>query len=317
MITQTIPVIDINDLQNPATLAALDAACRKWGFFQVVNHGVPAEVIRATFDAAHVFFALPLEAKRAISRTRENPWGFYDRELTKNALDWKQIYDFGPADGSGVRPQWPHSMPEFRNAIHAYYRHTERLAYRLLAAVSTNLGMSPGYLSRGFGRNHTSFLRLNYYPECPRPAAPKGLANPADGYLGVGQHTDAGALTILLQDDQPGLEVFRKNEWHLVEPRSDALVVNIGDIVQVWSNDEYFAALHRVVASADKPRFSIPFFLNPDYSMNYAPLPTMVSERRPARYRQINWGEFRRRRTDGDYADYGEEVQIHQYRISA
>ena len=94
-------------------------------------------------------------------------------------------------------------------------------------------------------------------------------------------------------------------------------MINIGDMVQVWSNDEYFAALHRVIASTEKPRFSIPFFLSPPYRLNYAPLPTMVSKDRPAQYREINWGEFRARRAEGDYADHGEEVQIEHYRISA
>jgi len=308
---KSIPVIDINELQHPDTLAELDAACREWGFFQVVNHGIPREVIAKTFEQAFAFFALPPDQKRAIERSPENPWGFFDRERTKNVVDLKQIYDFGPANGSRIRPQWPRHMPEFRNAIHGYYRHCENLAYRLLAAISTNLGMSPGYLSRGFGSEPTSFLRLNYYPVPLTPPSSVG------GQLGVGQHTDAGALTLLLQDDQPGLEVFSDNEWHLVEPRSDALVVNIGDIVQVWSNDQYFAALHRVVASSEKSRFSIPFFLSPDYRTNYAPVPTMVSSDRPARYKEINWGEFRTRRADGDYADVGEEVQIEQYRIQA
>lgn len=307
----SVPVIDINELTHPDTLAELDVACRDWGFFQVINHGIPQNVIDKTFAVAHDFFAQPIEVKREVSRTGENPWGFFDRELTKNVRDLKQVYDFGPSDGAIIRPQWPRGMPEFRNAIHGYYRHSERLAYRLLAAISTNLGMSPGYLSRGFGRDHTSFLRLNYYPVALTPSSPK------EGHLGVGQHTDAGALTLLLQDDQPGLEVFRNNAWHIVEPRRDALVINIGDIAQVWSNDRYFAALHRVIASAEKERFSIPFFLNPEYQTNYSPVPTMVSDNQPARYRAINWGEFRARRAAGDYADYGEEVQIRQYRIQA
>jgi len=311
MKANSVPVIDINELQRPDTLARLDTACREWGFFQVINHGIPQQVIGKAMNEAHAFFSQPLARKREISRTRDNPWGFYDRELTRNVKDLKQVYDFGPGDGNVMRPQWPRSMPEFANAIHGYFRHSERLAYRLLAAISTNLGMSPGYLSRGFGRDHTSFLRLNYYPVALTPSSP------ADGHLGVGQHTDAGALTLLLQDGQPGLEVFRNNEWHLVEPRSDAIVINIGDVVQVWSNDQYFAALHRVIASAEKARFSIPFFLNPTQRTNYAPIPTMVTADRPARYQEINWGEFRKRRTDGDYADYGEEVQINQFRISA
>lgn len=311
MNSNSVPVIDINELSHPDTLAELDAACREWGFFQAINHGIPEGVIGKMLDETHAFFAQPIAIKRRISRTHDNPWGFFDRELTRNAKDLKQVFDFGPGDGEGIQAQWPQNMPEFRNAAHGYYRHSERLAYRLLAAISTNLGMSPGFLSRGFGSGHTSFLRLNYYPVSSTPSSSK------DGYLGVGQHTDAGALTLLLQDDQPGLEIFRNGAWHLVEPRSDALVINIGDIAQVWSNDRYFAALHRVIASAEKPRFSIPFFLSPAYRTNYSPVPTMVTDERPPRYKEINWGEFRKRRTDGDYADYGEEVQIEQYRNQA
>lgn len=317
MNSKSIPIIDIHELKNSETLALLDTACRDWGFFQVINHGIPKEAIAEVMAAAHAFFALPIEVKRRISRTRENPWGFYDRELTKNVQDWKQIYDYGPADGAGIRPQWPKGLPEFRRTILAWYRHSERLAFRLLAAISTNLGMSPGYLSRGFGADHTSFLRLNYYPACPAPEHPQGLAPPKRGHLGVGPHTDSGALTLLLQDDQPGLEVFRNGEWSLVEPRRDAIVVNIGDMVQVWSNDVYFAAIHRVVADVAKPRFSIPFFLSPEYRTNYAPLSTMITKNRPAHYRAINWAEFRSNRAKGDFADYGEEIQIQHYRISA
>jgi isopenicillin N synthase-like dioxygenase len=311
MKTESVPVIDINELRDQDTLAELDTACREWGFFQVVNHGIPQEAIDTVMHEAHAFFHLPIEFKREISRTHDNPWGFFDRELTRNVRDHKQVYDFGPSDGRDMRPQWPQSMPEFRAAIHNYYKLSEKLAYRLLAAISTNLGMSPGFLSRGFGPNHTSFLRLNYYPVALTPSSA------SDGHMGVGQHTDAGALTVLLQDSQPGLEVFRNNEWHLVQPRKDALVINIGDIVQVWSNDQYFAALHRVIASAEKERFSIPFFLSPEYRTNYAPVPTTVSNDQPARYKEINWGEFRKRRADGDFADYGEEVQIEQYRTLA
>jgi isopenicillin N synthase-like dioxygenase len=109
--------------------------------------------------------------------------------------------------------------------------------------------------------------------------------------------------------------VQRHGRWHLVEPRSDALVVNIGDIVQVWSNDKYKAALHRVaVANPARERYSMPFFLNPSYDTTYEPLPTTVSRERPAAYRRISWREFRGLRAAGDYADIGEEIQIHHYR---
>jgi len=242
-------------------------------------------------------------------RTAENPWGFYDRELTKHTRDWKQVYDYGPADGGAIVPQLPRGLPRFGSALARFYAECDALAFELVEVIAGNLGTPPGALDSCFRPDHTSFLRLNYYPPCPIPAR---LGDGA-GHLGVNPHTDSGALTLLLQDDQPGLEVLRDGVWHLVEPRRDALVVNIGDIVQVWSNDRYTAALHRGRVSADAERFSAPFFFNPAYSTWYAPLVSTVDADHPARYRPIHWGEFRARRTAGDYADHGEYHSINQY----
>jgi isopenicillin N synthase-like dioxygenase len=314
--TDAVPVINIAELESPASLDAIDAACREWGFFQVTGHGIEPKVISELSEAMRDFFGQPVAKKREILRTAENPWGYFDQELTKNTRDWKEVYDFGPPDGKLLEPQWPHDLPHFEPAIRNYYVQCERLAYRLLSALSINLKLPPADLERYFGEAHTSFLRLNHYPACPTPAAPEGLETAGNGYLGVNHHTDAGVLTLLLQDDQPGLQVFRDGAWHLVVPRRDALVVNIGDIVQVWSNDRYRAALHRVVTNQQNGRFSIPFFLNPAYETDYAPLPTMIDANNPPRYRSINWREFRSRRAAGDYADYGEEVQISQYQIA-
>jgi isopenicillin N synthase-like dioxygenase len=315
MSQSTIPVIDIEHLRDAETLETLDTACREWGFFQVINHGIPQDNLDAILTQARDFFALPLAAKRALSRTAENSWGFYDKELTKNIRDWKQIYDYGPARGDNRLPQWPAGKPEFRRQVLDYYAACEALAFRLLIAIANNLGVASNCLLSGFLPEHSSFLRLNYYPECPRPERPQGMETPRTGHLALNHHTDAGALTLLLQDDQPGLEVYRDEEWHLVEPRRDALVVNVGDIVQVWSNDAYQAALHRVVANSSHERFSVPFFFCPAYSADYAPLPTTIDSRTPPRYRRINWGEFYDGRAAGDYADHGREVQISDYHI--
>ena len=290
-------------------------ACRDWGFFQAVGHGIDEFVFADLHREMRAFFAQPLAAKRAISRTAVNPWGYYDRELTKNTLDWKQVYDYGPGDDDNMAPQWPSALPGFKSAVLAYYSACDTLARQLLAAISVNLGTPGDALQRCFDAGHTSFVRFNYYPKCPRPARPVGINTPAGGHLGVNHHTDAGALTLLLQDDQPGLEVFRDHQWHLVEPRSDALVINIGDIVQVWSNDRYRAALHRVRANADAERFSAPFFFNPSYETRYAPLPTTIDAEHPRRYQAINWGEFRGQRAAGDYADRGEEIQISHFHV--
>src|SRR5690606_35042402 len=191
-----------------------------------------------------------------------------------------------------------------------FYAACDALALELVEVVAGNLGMPRGAVGAFFRPEHTSFLRLNYYPPCPQVREAGG---PAPRQLGVNAHTDAGALTLLLQDVQPGLEVLHDGVWHLVEPRADALVVNVGDIVQVWSNDRYRAALHRGLVAADAPRYSAPFFFNPAYNTRYAPLPSTVDARHPPRYRPIHWGRFRARRAAGDYADNGEYHTIHHY----
>jgi len=309
----TLPVIDIADLRRAATQRAIDAACREWGFFQIVGHGIGERTLEALRREMRAFFALPSAAKRAVERTAENPWGFYDRELTKRTRDWKQVYDYGPADGFAIAPQLPRELPRFASSIARFYAECDAIAFELMEVIAGNLGMPAGALDAYFRPEHTSFLRLNYYPPCPTPARPSGLAMPQRGSLGVNHHTDAGALTVLLQDEQPGLEVLHDGTWHLVEPRRDALVVNIGDIVQVWSNDRYTAALHRGLVSADAERYSAPFFFNPRYSTEYAPLPSTVDARHPPRYRPIHWGRFRARRAAGDYADRGDYHSISHY----
>jgi len=309
----SIPVIDIERLDDPGTMKALDIACRDWGFFQVTRHGIDAETIAALSNAMRTFFHQPTAVKRKLSRTADNPWGYFDRELTKNTRDWKQIYDFGPPNGNAIKPQWPRLLPEFEPAVRTFYDECNRLARRLISAISANLGMPRHCLDRDFGPDHTSFLRLNHYPLCPTSAAADNASSPMQVPLGINQHTDAGALTLLLQDEQPGLEVFRDGRWHLVEPRSDALVINVGDIVQVWSNDRYRASLHRVITSSTAQRFSAPFFFNPSYRSHYEPLAATIDASHPARYRPINWGEFRALRAAGDYTNHGEEVQISHY----
>ncbi|MEO8017031.1 MAG: 2OG-Fe(II) oxygenase family protein [Pseudomonadota bacterium] len=298
------PIIDIADAERAYTHQVIDSACREWGLFQVVGHGIDPRLLAALRRQMHALFGAPLESKLAIARTAENPWGFYDRELTRHTRDWKQVYDFGPADGGALMPQWPSGLPAFEPIVREFYDQCGALAFRLLRVMARNLGMPAESLDAHFRPEHTSFLRFNYYPRCPAPDRP----------LGVNPHTDSGAVTLLLQD-LPALEVFHRGEWRLVEPVRDALTVNIGDIMQVWSNDRYAAPLHRVLSNAAEDRYSAPFFLNPAYSTNYAPLPSVIDARHPPRYRPINWGEFRAGRAAGDYADAGKYMEISHYGI--
>ena len=317
-----MPVIDISAIVRDAESAAasqavqqIAKACRDWGFFQVVNHGIEESLIDSVWNRTRAFFAAPRETKNAIMRTRENPWGYYNNELTKNQRDKKEVFDF-TTDGTdpiyGSQNRWPDIGDEFRDTMRDYLASCTQLSLNLLQAFCVGLDLPADFMRQDFVENHTGFMRLNYYP----------VADPLSGVtslpaadMGVHHHTDAGALTVLLQDDVGGLQVYRDGYWHDIPSITGALVINTGDMMQVWSNDIYQAAIHRVLAMVDRDRYSIPFFFNPAAATEISPLPSVVSDERPCRYRAINWSEFRARRTDGDYADYGPEVQIAQYRI--
>ena len=317
------PVIDVcqgvKDSSSDDARAAVGqiaAACREWGFFQVVNHGIPENLIDATWRETAAFFTGPQRVKDAIMRTRENPWGYYNNELTKNQRDKKEVFDY-TTDGVdpiyGAKNRWPDVDGSFRSTLRDYRDAVTGLSLSLLEAFCVGLDLPADFMRADFEKDHTGFIRLNYYP-VRDPLARPGIGQLPVADLGVHHHTDAGALTVLLQDDVGGLQVFKDGYWHDIPPVPGAFVINTGDMMQVWSNDIYQAAVHRVLAMDSRDRYSIPFFFNPSARTEVSPLPSVVSEERPARYRTISWSEFRGKRTDGDYADYGPEVQIAQYR---
>ena len=298
-------------------MAQIAQACKDWGFFQVINHGVPAALIAEMWRQSRQFFALPRRTKESIQRTRGNPWGYYNNELTKNQRDKKEVFDYTT---EGVDPvyaaenRWLPDHEAFRETMIAYLDAAIHLSLKLTQAFCAGLDLPADYLQREFAGRHSGFIRLNFYPVDDPLAESSGEHQPqAD--LGVHNHTDAGVLTVLLQDEVGGLQVHRDGYWHNVAPVDGAFVINTGDMMQVWSNDTYQAAIHRVLAMRDHNRYSVPFFFNPPAGTQVKPLPSVVSEACPAKYRTIDWAEFRSQRTDGDYADYGSEVQISQYRV--
>ena len=317
-ITESVPVIDLSG--DPARVEAQVArACADWGFFHIVGHGLDARLVEQTLAEARSFFAAPAQAKRALARNRDNPWGYNDRELTKQRRDKKQIFDIGPdaaalkIEGdvfSGETP-FPDWQPGLQPAMRAWFDACEALCLRLLRPVATGLGADRDALVHDFDGAHTSFLRLNHYPV--RDLLADEDAEPAG--LGIHPHSDAGALTILLTDGKAGLQVLKEGDWRPVDPVPGGLIVNIGDMAQVWSNDRYPAPLHRVLAMENDERLSLAYFFNPAYPAVIRPLASSSGENGGAHYLDLPWAEFRRRRADGDYADYGAEVQISDYRI--
>ena len=173
--TEAVPVIDIGMLPGDSSVVEeIGSACTDWGFFQIVNHGISDVLIRELYRQSRSFFSLPRKEKHKILRTQDNVWGFYDQELTKNQRDWKEVFDFG--DESNIGPmldgiaQWPSNLPGFREALTAYYSACEKLSFILLEAILKSLGLQGRELHGCFRPVHSSFLRLNYYPQCSRPA---------------------------------------------------------------------------------------------------------------------------------------------------
>lgn len=208
----SVPVIDIAALRGAGARAGevsqqIAAACREWGFFQVVNHGVPERLIDTLWDQARRFFAQPVVDKETILRTRENPWGYYNNELTKNQRDKKEVFDFtmeGVDPIYGGMNRWPEGDGAFRRVMLDYLQACTTLSMTLLESFCTGLGLRSDFLHEDFGAQNTGFIRLNYYPvEDPMAGSQHDYQETAD--LGVHHHTDAGALTVLLQDDVGGL----------------------------------------------------------------------------------------------------------------
>ncbi|RZV48309.1 MAG: hypothetical protein EX269_02245 [Acidimicrobiales bacterium] len=329
--TATVPIIDLSGATEQPTEQVVDAvaqAAEDFGFFQVSNHGIPGEQFEEVWQATRAFFALPTDEKRQILRTKENSRGYYDRELTKNARDLKEVLDLAhvpfpdlPDDDprnfhrvDGVN-QWP-DLPGFRETMVGYLQSCDRLGQWLLQAFCRGLGEHADYLREHFGDDHTSFVRMNHYPLTDLLTEAEAATVTDLGDMALHHHSDSGALTLLLQDDVGGLQVEHQGVWVDVEPIPGALVVNTGDMMQVWSNDRYQAALHRVAARTNAARYSLPYFFNPSYTTDYSPLPGSIRAGDHAHYRPINWGDFRQARADGDFADYGAEVQITDFAIS-
>ena len=322
-ILEQVPIIDVarlfDDISGSAASVAINQiaqACKTWGFFQVINHGISSAQIEAVWQQTHGLFALPLQEKLEIQRSRENPWGFYNNELTKNQRDKKEVFDFtreGIDPIYGQSNRWPQGRDEFRTTMMAYLDACTELSLKLLEAFCLGLDLPADFMRPDFAGNHTGFVRLNYYP-IKDPLADSSDEHQAGADLGIHHHTDAGGLTVLLQDQVSGLQVYRDGFWYDIPTVEGAMVINTGDMMQVWSNDIYKAAIHRVLAMDTRERYSIPFFFNPAANCKVSPLPSVIDEQHPSRYRPIEWGSFRGKRSDGDYADYGTEVQISQYR---
>ncbi|MAE93034.1 MAG: hypothetical protein CL910_00095 [Deltaproteobacteria bacterium] len=310
-----VPTIDIS---QPATteLEAVDAACRDHGFFLLEGHGLE-ELIGRTFLEARRFFSAPARVKEEIRRTESQPLGWYDRELTKRHRDCKEVFDYiepTGALGQGMN-RWPAGLPGFRETQEEFFRAFSKLAKETVRILHAALRTPPEAAEARLGSALTSTVRLNCYPVKDPVPAEERADLPRLGETALGYHTDPGILTLLLQDETGGLQALsREKKWIDVPPRRGRVVVNIGDMLQVWSNDRYRAGVHRVEPMTRQDRYSIPLFYNPPFEEVIQPIAELGDE--APRYRSFTWSEFIQARVEDNFADLGvEDTQTSHYRI--
>ncbi|CAL4923119.1 unnamed protein product [Urochloa decumbens] len=297
--TFELPVVDMASLLDPklsaSETAKLGSACREWGFFQLTNHGVDEEAMQQIKDSVVEFFRSPLEAKNAVAVRGDagiQGFGHQFSPASSDKLDWAEcLLLFTQPVQDRNMDLWPAtSPPTFRHALERYSVEIGDLTRRLLGFMAADLGVSPAALLGAFfvgdGAAKGQSVSMHHYPACGR--------RHRDKVVGIPPHTDTLGLTLLLQaDDTPGLQVRRAGRWFPVRPLPGALVVNVGDVMEVLSNGAYGSALHRVVPHAERGRTTVAMFHDAYVDGVVAPLPELLrGGEATARYRAVGKVEY-------------------------
>ncbi|XP_068650861.1 protein DMR6-LIKE OXYGENASE 2-like [Aristolochia californica] len=291
----SIPLIDFEGFEGPnrsRIVAEIGKACRNDGFFQVKNHGIQKCFIENLLRVSREFFRLP-ESERMKSYSDDPTKSFrlstsfnVKKEKVSNWRDYIRLHCFPLED---YIEDWPCNPPSFRDVVGEYCKSARALALKLLEAISESLGLDKDCIEKILGKQG-QHMAMNYYPPCPQPELTYGLPG----------HTDPNALTLLLQDDVPGLQVLRNNKWVAVNPIPNTFVVNIGDQIEVLTNGRYRSVLHRAVVNNRVERISVPTFCCPSVDALIGPAEALIDDDNPPVYRSFTYGEYYEKFWDGE-----------------
>ncbi|XP_038903719.1 probable 2-oxoglutarate-dependent dioxygenase ANS [Benincasa hispida] len=286
---RNIPVVDMEKLESGAAVRETAEACREWGFFQLINHGISGEMMECVKDTWKEFFDQPLDLKKQYANSPATYEGYGSRlGIEKGAiLDWSDYFFLNFMPFSLRNPAiWPAFPPSSKKLIEEYGDEVMKLCGKLMKGLSLGLGLEEEYLLKAFGEEKGigSCMRANMYPKCPQP----------DLTLGLSPHSDPGGITILLPDHNvPGLQVLKGHDWITIDPIPNALIVNVGDQIQVLSNGIYKSVKHRVIVNSNKDRVSLAFFYNPKSDLIIEPAKELVTEETPALFPPMTFDEYR------------------------
>ena len=302
---EEMPVLDMSQWLGGGPIeplvAQFKAACTNTGFFYVKNHGVPQSVIDAVFAATQRYMSLPMEERLRDQIDERFRRGFMPMGVTQHPghkPDRKESYELGldlpltDPDVQAGRPlhgpnRWPADKPWLEAAAMAYFNHTLALGTQLLRVFAVALGQPEDFFLQ-YTKKPMVQARLFHYP------TQDTLTNLE---LGAAAHTDYGMLTLLVQDPIGGLELCtRDGEWVAAPYVEGTLVVNLGDLVKVWTNDTYVSNPHRVANRTGRERYSIPTFFNLDYDTPVRCLPQFLNDGEAPRHAPILSGDYLVRR---------------------
>jgi Isopenicillin N synthase and related dioxygenases len=280
-----LPVIDIRSLiartdGRYSVAAQIGQACREYGFFYIVGHGVDEGLQRRLEQLSCQFFAQDLERKLEIRMALGGrAWRGYfpvGGELTSGRPDLKEGLYFGaelddghPLVKAGTpmhgRNLFPSQIPLFRETVLGYTVAMTELGHTLMEGIALSLGLEASYFTDRYTKDPLILFRIFHYPAI--------TSLPEDEpRWGVGEHTDYGVLTILKQDDSGGLQVKSRSGWMAARPLTGAFVCNIGDMLDRMTGGRYRSTPHRVLSPTQRDRLSFPFFFDPNFNAEVQPI---------------------------------------------
>ncbi|KAK9267691.1 hypothetical protein L1049_010123 [Liquidambar formosana] len=286
-----IPVID---LSSPNAKNLLVKACEEFGFFKVVNHGVPMEFMTKLEAEAIKFFDLPQSDKDKAGPP--DPFGYGNKRIGPNGdVGWIEylLFSTNPQFISHKSISIFRENPEiFRCAVNDYVSAVKRVACEVLELIAEGLKIQPRNAFSKLLRDEKSdsFFRLNHYPPCPELLQALSGRN----LVGFGEHTDPQIISVLKSNDTTGLQIAMKDgTWVSVPPDTNSFFINVGDSLQVLTNGRFRSVKHRVLADSMKSRVSMIYFGGPPLSEKMSPLPSVMKEGEESLYKEFTWCEYK------------------------
>ncbi|XP_031111486.1 gibberellin 2-beta-dioxygenase 8-like isoform X1 [Ipomoea triloba] len=263
-----VPVIDFECMKKDEE--KVKEACREWGFFRLVNHGIPESLMSQMLERARELFSMAYKAKQAAFNSAAPAagpsisyfWGTpavtpSGAALASSNLHWMEGLNVPLNKMSQLHYEDP-TLESFRSLLEEYGKHQARVGKAIHEALWRKLELGTLKLSKyeesaKYLSEDTGMLRVYRYPRCLD----------ANRTWGIDVHTDSSLLSILHQDLVGGLQVYKDHQWIQVNPVPNTLIVNIGDMIQAISDDTYVSVKHRVKVNEEKERISVGYFVFP------------------------------------------------------